>query len=208
MFLLITPIKVSADETVSQNLDNFVILDDVTLYNMEEDSYYLFATNENLYEFLVVISGNDNVSTYACLPGDPGYPNCNGDAVVKVETKTIKTTTTGYVLSDNWLLGNNGWIYGPGTCGLTIGRTYGATFGITQDGITGSFNHSVTVNQSYSYSVVAGKKGNFKYTCKLRIETKQYIYTLESGKKSTGPFYLVTKMIDGTGGFKGISVKI
>lgn len=50
-------------------------------------------------------------------------------------------------------------------------------------------------------------KGNIKYKCKLKVVTKQYIYTLESGKKTNGPKYNVVSIFSGTGGLERVIQK-
>ncbi|MDM8157836.1 hypothetical protein QUV96_09325 [Amedibacillus dolichus] len=201
-------IKVNANEELPSS-EYYSIIDPTTLYSEKENAYYIFDTEEELQDFLFTLDNkHEEITTYACLPGDPGYPHCNDNTVVSVTSKKISTTTTGYRYSNNYLLGVNGWCYGSGTCGLTLGKTYGATFGVNHNGISGNFNFSVTVSSNYSFSVPAGYKGNIKYKCKLKVETRQYVYTLKNGKKQNGSKYNVVSIVNGTGGFEKVLVKV
>lgn len=199
--------RVNAEEILEYNYDDFSIVDNITLYNKAKNTYYVFNNEDDLQEFMITLTNDYDSCMYACLPGDHGYPNCDGNAVVNTTSKTLSTTTTDYRLSSNYLLGNNGWVYGPGNMSLSIAESYGVTFGITHNEVSGNFNFSVTVTSSYGFDVDAGYKGNIKYKCKLKIVSKQYIYTLENGNKINGPKYNEVSIVDGTGGFTSVIVK-
>lgn len=66
---------------------------------------------------------------------------------------------------------------------------------------------SITVSSNYNFHINAGYKGNIKYKCKLRVETRQFIYKLASGKEQLGSNYNVVSIVNKTGGFEAIIVK-
>lgn len=211
MFLSIFS-TVSASEPIQLNLEEnaneFFIVDERTLYNESEDAYYTFGSEEEMNEFLMILDGSYTASLYACGPGDPGYPHCQEDPVTSVGSKLISSEKTGYILSENYLLGNNGWCYGPGSYTIEKNSSYDASFGISYKGFSASLGFQVSASQSYTFSVKGKEKGNVKYKSRFIIETRQYVYTLKSGKKVNGSKYKVTRRMDGTGGFTGIIIKL
>lgn len=207
MFLSIFSTVSAAEPTtlnLEENANEFFIVDNRTLYNESENAYYTFNSEEEMNEFLMILDGSYKVSLYACGPGDPGYPHCQKDPVTSVSSKWVGETTTGYIMSKNYLLGNNGWCFGEGTMTIVKGNTYTTTFGVTVGAYSSGLSFSVHASQSYSYFVPDGKKGNVKYQSKFKITTYQYVYHHKSGRKTYGPEYKVTKQINGTGGFVSI----
>lgn len=206
LMLLSIPMAASADEVAPLDIENISIVGDNTLYNSEEDSYYTFSSEEDMQEFLAMLNRSQDVTTYACLPGDPGYPNCNGDAVVSVKNKTLSTATTSYLLSKNYLLGDDGWCFGSGDYGISIGESFTASFGVSYKGFTSSISFGVTATHNYSYHVYAGQKGNVKYKSKFKVSEIQPVYTHESGKVTYGKKFISSKRIVSGGGFTKVVV--
>lgn len=199
VFSLSAPI--GAEEKISLDIGNLSIIDDTTLYNSDDSSYYTFSSEEDMREFLAASYASKNMSKAPCLPGDPGYPNCNGDAVVSVTYKTISSSTTGYILSKNYLLGNGGWCFGPGDYGISIGKSFTANFGVNYKKFTANISFGVTATNNYSYHVYAGQKGNVKYKSRFTVSEIQPVYKLESGKVTYGKSFMSSKRIVSGGGF-------
>lgn len=189
----------------SSEVDRIVIINENVVYNIDDDEYYIFYNEEEKDMFLIALEsrkGESEITTFACLPGDPGYPHC-GNTIVSYTTEVIGSTRrTSYIQSQNYLLGNNGWAYGGMTCGLTVGVSYGVNFILT-DYLNASV--SFNINGSYSFFVPEGYKGNIKYQGKFDVTPKRYVYKWSDGSITYQNFYSA-KFVDGTGGFVKILV--
>lgn len=193
---------VFANVDVVQEKERYTVIDSKVLYDKTNNEYYIFSTEEDLAVFLVGLNLSSLYSSRACLPGDPGYPHCTDKYVVKSTLQTYgNTKRTDLVYASNYMLGNNGWIYGPGTCSLTVGTTYTANF---QFNDYVGLSVSIEVSGSYSFDVPKGKKGNIRYKGKFDITPKRYKYEYNDGTVTYGNVFYVTKLVNGTGGFASV----
>lgn len=224
---LIIPIIVSGthvyakqnDDYINKTLDSnieyssYEKIDSKTLYNKNTDSYYIFNNNDEMEKFLLssvknVSRSNYNMANSQCLPGNPGYPNCYKDYAVSSKTIILDSTTTGYLTSRNYLLGENGWLKGPGTMSYNISKSYSATFGYRYKSIDASITFGLSKGAGYSFKVPAGYKGNVKYEAKFKVVRKQIKVTYNSGRVQTLAPFLEMKMINGTGQYARVLKKI
>ena len=176
----IFPVNAQEEDDVL-NYDDFEIVDDTTLKD-DENVYYVFETTDDRNEFLIALDLENYPNLYVCLPGDPGYPHCNTNPVVKTETKVVNSYVTNYINSNKNLLSN--WIDG-GKYGATMSISLANNVGFTVEGITVSIN----ISTGASFNVPAGKLGNISYRAKFRVNTIQPYYTLKDGTRQTGTKY-------------------
>lgn len=132
-----------------------------------------------------------------CTPGMLGYPNCQSNPIVSTGSRYVSHYNTGFIKSNELLLGNSGWVYGG---------KHGATMALnTSKTVTFSYNElsfSREVGHSRTFNVPPGKSGNIKYQARWRIETKEGYSIRKYGSKTGFYKYKVTKFIEG--GFIGV----
>lgn len=191
-------VSVSANEVNEEDLfiDDIEIIDDTTLFNTITNDFMFFETQDDRNQFLDELRLKD-ISLYVCLPGDPGYPHCSGTVVVKSELQTLAgTVNTGEIISNNYLCGNGGWVWGPGTVSFASSAGIGAQF--TYNG-SFSLSFSYTVTKGADFFVPAGKRGNIKYRANFKITPQRYKYTLNDGSVTYGAkFYTRTFLYGGS----------
>lgn len=183
-------------------IENLVIISDTTVWNSKNDENYIFKTKSERDEFLKQVKNSSTNKSLkqarSCLPGDPGYPNCNGNVVVRVTSKAIgKTKRTGYY-SKGSILGKNGWAEGPVTISFSRGTSYNITMNI---GVYGSISVSANATVAYNFPVPRGKDGNITYKTKFDVTPMQYIYHLQNGKTRLGTKYQRVKHVKSSGKF-------
>lgn len=171
-------------------LENVLIVDDTTLIDSDGTQYF-FNTKDDRDEFLITLDVKNSHSLYSCSPGDPGYPNCSSNPVVRVETKLIKTSITDYIKNDQLLLDN--WVYG-GLYGATMSVSNSKSISYVVDGV-GSV--SVSSGTSQSFNVPAGKYGNIKLKMKFKINLYQRYWILKDGTRQVGTQYSTASKFEG-----------
>lgn len=184
-----SPIYASHEE-ITPLKDEFKILDDTTLENTKTDEVYVFCNSEERDDFLNELE-QQSLSLCACLPGDPGYPNCTDRYIVKTERQTTGATIndSGYISSPTLLCGNNGWVYGPGN----ISYSGNASASFTYNNI--SFSYSVT--KGATFYVPTGYKGNIKYKAHFKLVPSRYKYTWNTGEVTYSSNFYVSTLLDG-----------
>lgn len=206
------PMHVLARENNNtDSCNSYKIVSDNVIYDTVNKEYHVFQDVDTLTEFLncnrMIENGSlikSKIMMYSgtCLPGDPGYPNCTNRYIIKTTLENYgNTTRTGLKSASNYLLGNNGWIYGPGTCGLSIGVSYSADFQFSE--FAGA-SISVEVSGSYSFDVPKGKKGNIIYQGVFDVTPKRYKYQYNDGTVSYSSVFNSFKLVNGTGGFASV----
>lgn len=179
---------IEAEDTIA--LENVLIIDDTTLM-ANDGTQYFFNSKEDRDEFLLTLDVENTRSLYSCSPGDPGYPNCQSNPVVRVETKLIRTTITDYIKNDKLLLDN--WVYG-GLYGATMSVSSSRSVSYVVDGV-GSV--SVSSGTSQSFNVPAGKYGNIKLKMKFKVNLYQRYWILKDGTKQVGTQYSTASKYEG-----------
>lgn len=169
------------------------VVDETTLKN-KEGEYYFFESQADRDDFLTEIM-LDEISVYACLPGDPGYPTCTGKVVKKSELQTLSgAVNTGYLYSKNYLCGNGGWAFGPaqisysGSASVAAQYTYKGSF---------SLSFSYTVTSGVTFNVPKDKRGNILYKANFKLTPKRYKYTFTDGSVSYGTKFYTRTLIAG-----------
>ena len=171
----------------------YTIVDDKTVYDSSNETFYTFDTTEDLMLFISIMRGESTRTRSSCLPGAPGYPQCQSNPVVKVENVAVSSYNTGWLRHTTLLLGAGGWVNG-GQYGATMAFTSSTTLGYSYDGV--SFSRSV--GKSSSFAVPAGRRGNIQYESRWKIETFQQWHILKDGTRTKGPTVKSAKFIEGS----------
>lgn len=196
LMIMVVSTKIYATEEVSIN--DFVIISDSTIENISTKELYVFVGEKERDIFLNELREKE-VSTCACLPGDPGYPNCTDRYIVRTEKQTLSGTIsdTGYLTSNNYLCGNNGWVFGPGNISYSASAGVTASFSYNNNGYGVNVNISYSVTRGASFYVPAGKKGNIKYKARFKLVPSRYKYTWNNGDVTYSTKFYISTLIDG-----------
>lgn len=181
-------IKATYDET-NLTFQMIEIVSD-TVVKDESDVYYVFNTMEDRNQFLLQLNGAPSLLSSACLPGDPGYPNCDDNPVVRVESEVINTYTTQRYESGPLL---STWTEGPAEMSINYEET--VSFEVEGVGV------SVSVGYSSSFPVPAGKEGNIKYKTKFKVTVYQQWAVLKDGTRVKTMQYKTVAPVNGDGTF-------
>ena len=120
---------------------------------------YFFEESAHLYNFINSINNRNKISVRReCTPGMPGYPYCQDNPIVSTGSRLISHYDTGFIQSNELLLGNDGWVFGgPYGATMQFSKTRDLTF--SYNGL--SLTHKVTKSQSFK--VPPNTRGNIKY---------------------------------------------
>ncbi|EHR35488.1 hypothetical protein ACKA01_06135 [Helcococcus kunzii] len=195
-FLINTNVYAYSNEELTIN--RFEIIDDTTLLDKENNDIYFFEESAHLYNFINSMNNRNKISVRrVCTPGMPGYPYCQDNPIVSTGSRLISYYNTGFIKSNELLLGNDGWVFG-GTYGATMQFSNTKELTFSYNGL--SLTHKVTKSQSFK--VPPHTRGNIKYQAKWRIETREGYSIRKDGSKTGFYKYKVTKFIEG--GFIGV----
>lgn len=172
------------DKPVYQEI---IIVDNTTIKD-EDGTFYVFNSKEDRDNFILKLEGAP--SLYACLPGDPGYPNCQDNPVVRTETEKINSYSTSRYECKNPLLPV--WTAGPADMSLNI--TAEASFQVEGTGL------SISVGQSSTFPVPKGKEGNIKYRTKFTVTVyQQWVIYADGSRVKDVQYKTITPVVgDGT----------
>ncbi len=180
------------------NFSNLILVSDNVMFDSVNDIYYLFDTSEDIQFRFINLDGFSSPMSI-CLPGDPGYPNCQSNPVVRIEYEYISHYVTDYLVNPTLMLGNYGWVFG-GVYGATMAYSSAKELGFTVEGIS----VSRSVGSSQSFPVPPGVSGNIKYKAKWRVETQRIWNILQDGQRLQGPLVKIIKFE--IGGYFGVYI--
>lgn len=174
-------------------IEDIEIVDDTTVRNIETKEYYIFSSSDERDTFIAELE-MQNISLYVCLPGAAGYPTC-GNVVVSSELQTMGAATeTGLLRFQNYLLGNDGWIFGPGTAIYS-----------TSSGISAQFKYNDNFSLSFSYSVTKGGsfyvddiyRGNIVFVGNFSLTPQRWVFKLKDGSTTYGAKFYISRLLYG-----------
>lgn len=186
-----SPVSAQSFGNVDYNVE-YEIINNTTLYNESENSFYGFDNELDMTSFLSSLNYHNTTILNTCFPGDPGYPTCQSNPIVGSESTYVSHYYSGYLVHSKLLLGSAGWVFG-GAYGASMTYNSSTTLTYTYDGVSFSKN----IGQSSTFPVPAWKKGNIKYQSKWKIETRQLWHILKDGSRINNIQYKVSTFIDG-----------
>ncbi len=186
-----------ADQVTSLNKEKSLESVDACFWN-EQGELLIFESEEDLVEYQTRVTST-KWNFFEKIKGV-------NDPIVRVDAKSLSKTRSEYIYSNEYCLGEDGWVVGPATMQYSSSDSF--HFPMLFKGLSLQLHIDVDTGAGYLFDVQEGFKGNIKYKAKFDITEYQSLYVHKSGAITKGPKYKLAKEIEKTGGYESIIVKV